>query len=257
MAFIEVNGERLFYERAGKGTPLLLIHSLGTAAWLWQDQIRRWSTQFDVIAVDARGHGRSSRNGGFSVRNVAADLQAVLAALANGPAHVVAISMGGPIAANLIDLAPDAVKSLVIADSFATQGEAGAARAAAIEATITAGSMAAYAETYAADTLAEGAASPHFSTLVQSIAGMSAQAYIEAARSVFTSDCVTLLRAITVPTRVVVGAQDQRTPKPLSDQIVGLVPGATLAVIEGARHLANLDQPDGFHAAIDPFLQSC
>lgn len=254
MPRIELNGESLGYDRSGAGEPLLLIHSLGTGAWLWREQIRRWSAHFDVIAVDARGHARSSRNGGFTVRNVAADLAAVLSGFGGKPAQVVAISMGGPIAAHLFDIAPHLVKSLVIADSFATQGEAGATRAAAIEATVRGGSMAAYARQYAADTLVEDGDPAHVDELVAGIAGMSADAYIEAARSVFTSDVVELLKAVTVPTRVVVGSRDQRTPPRLSEEIVALVPGADYAVIEGARHLANLDRPDGFHAAVDPFL---
>ena len=252
MPRIDVNGESLHYERAGSGTPLLLIHSLGTSSWLWQAEIAHWSAQYDVVAVDARGHGGSSRNGGFSVRAVAEDLAAALAALDLGPAHVVAISMGGPIAAHLLDIAPERVKSLVIADSFATQGEAGGIRAMAIATTITGASMAEYGRQYATETLEED--SPHVDALAALIASMSAEAYIEAAQSVFTADVVDLMRKILVPTLVVCGTRDQRTPPRLSEEIVGLIPGAELQLIEGARHLANLDRPAEFQAAIDGFL---
>ncbi len=255
MPTIDINGETLGYDRQGTGEPVLLIHSLGTAAWLWREQIARWSQHFDVIAVDARGHGRSSCRGGFTIRAVADDLRAILAAFGAAPARVVAISMGGPIAADLIDLAPGAVKRLVIADSFATQGTAGATRAAAIAATIGATSMHAYGHQYATDTLSEDTDKSLFETLAASIAGMDAAHYLQAARAVFTSDCTEKLRAIRIPTRVVVGARDQRTPPRLSEEIAALVPGADLHVIDGARHLANLDRPDGFHAAVDPFLE--
>lgn len=253
MALIELNGESLGYDRAGAGEKLLLIHSLGTAAWMWREQIRRWSASFDVIAVDARGHGRSSRRGGFTVRNVASDLAAVLEAFGGTPARVVAISMGGPIAAHLTDIAPHLVSRLVIADSFATQGEAGATRAAAIASTIANGSMDAYARAYAADTLVEDDPT-HVAELVGSIAGMEPAAYVEAAQSVFTADVAALYKAVTVPTQVVVGSRDNRTPSRLSQEIVQLIPGAIYAEIEGARHLANLDRPAAFHAAVDPFL---
>nr|WP_246519921.1 alpha/beta fold hydrolase [Ancylobacter lacus] len=252
---IDLNSESLFYERAGSGPPLLLIHSLGTAAWLWREQICRWSPDFDVIAVDARGHGRSTRRGGFTVRNVAADLAAVLTAFGGTPARVVAISMGGPIAAHLVDLAPALVERLVIADSFANQGEAGAARAAGIASTLAAGSMETYARAYAADTLVEDDPT-HVEELVASLAGMAPAAYVEAAQSVFTANVTELYRAVRVPTRVVVGTRDNRTPPRLSQEIAALIPGADYVEIEGARHLANLDRPDGFHAAVDPFLRS-
>lgn len=254
MPTLSVNGETLGYDRAGSGEPLVLIHSLGTAAWLWGEQIRRWRDRFDVIAVDARGHGRSSRNGGFTVRAVAEDIAAVLQTLGLGPARVVAISMGGPIAAHLVDVAPDKVARLVIADSFATQGAAGAERAALIAKTIAEKGMEAYGRQYAVDTLVEDGDPALRETLARSIADMGAEAYVEAADAVFTADVVPLLKAIRVPVKVVVGERDQRTPPRLSEEIVGLVGGADYAVIPGARHLANLDRPDGFHAAVDDFL---
>ena len=57
MQRIGVNGEQLAYERAGSGTPLILIHSLGTGAWLWEQEIRRWSARFDVLALDGYNWG--------------------------------------------------------------------------------------------------------------------------------------------------------------------------------------------------------
>ncbi len=77
---------------------------------------------------------------------------------------------------------------------------------------------------------------------------------MEAANSVFTADVVEIMKAIRIPVKVVVGDRDQRTPPKLSEAIVGLIEGAEYAVIPGARHLANLDRPDGFHAAVDGFL---
>jgi 3-oxoadipate enol-lactonase len=146
------------------------------------------------------------------------------------------------------------VSRLVIADSFATQGEAGAQRAAAIAATIAEKGMAAYGRQYAVDTLVEDSAPAVFDQLAASIEAMGAEAYVEAANAVFTADVVALMQAIRVPTKVVVGDRDQRTPPHLSQAIAALIPGATCETIAGARHLANLDRPDGFHAAVDPFL---
>jgi 3-oxoadipate enol-lactonase len=254
MQRLEANGETLSYARAGTGRPLLLIHSLGTAAWLWREQIRRWQDRRDVIAVEARGHGGSSNRGGFDVRRVAEDCLALKAALGLGALDVVAISMGGPIVAHLVDLDPAAVRRLVIADSFATQGAAGAERAAGIAAKIEAEGIEAFGRFYARDTLDENHPDALFDELASSIGAMRPSDYVEAARSVFTSDVTALLAKVAVPTRVVVGSRDQRTPPALSEAIAALVPGATLERIEGARHLANLDRPDGFHAAVDPFL---
>ena len=254
MPTIEVNGETLTYHRAGKGPPLLLIHSLGTGAWMWAGEIAHFSDRFDVIAFDARGHGASSRNGPVTIEAIAADLVAALKALGVGPAHVIAISMGGPIAALMYAKAPEAFASLVIADSFARQGPAGAARVKGLEETLAKTAMRDYADAYARGTLHRDCAPRHFSALVESVAAMDKQAYLEIARSVFTADVADLMAKLAVPVRVVVGAEDSRTPPALSEEIAGLVPGAELKVIAHAAHLANLDNPDGFRAAVEPFL---
>lgn len=254
MPTISVNGEEIAYERAGSGAPLVLIHSLGTGAWLWREQMRRWSARFDVVAMDLRGHGRSSCHRPFTVSGAAADLEALALALGLGAVGVVCISMGGPIAAHWNAAAPSRIRRLVIADSFATQGEAGGQRAAMIAAAIERDGMPAYGRQYAQETLADDLPRAAFDTLAAAIGAIPSSVYIQAARSVFTSDVVAQMKAISVPTHVVVGSRDQRTPPHLSRQIVSLVDGAGYAEIEDARHLANLDRPDRFHAAVDPFL---
>lgn len=254
MPQLSVNGETLHYARAGSGPPLLLIHSLGTGAWMWRDDMARWSDRFDVIAFDARGHGGSTRNGSVTVRTIADDLAAALKQLGVGPVHVVAISMGGPIASHLVAEAPDSVASLVIADSFARQGEAGQTRVTGLQEVLKTTPMDDYARTYAEGTMHRDAERRHFDALVASVAAIDKDAYLELARSVFTADVADLMAGIAVPVRVVVGAEDTRTPPALSEEIVRLIPGAELAVVERAAHLANLDNPDGFHAAVDPFL---
>lgn len=254
MAEIAVNGETLHFERAGQGAPLLLIHSLGTGAWMWRDDIVHWSRDFDVIGFDARGHGASTANGPVTVENIADDLAAGLRALGVGPTHVVGISMGGPIACRLYAAAPDAVASLVIADSFARQGAAGEQRVRGLEEMLKTQSMAAYAKNYAIGTMHPDADRRHFEALEASVAAMDRDVYLQIARSVFTSDVADIMSRIAVPVRVVVGAQDTRTPPALSEEIARLIPHAEFKLVESAAHLSNLDNPAGFRIAVDSFL---
>ena len=62
--------------------------------------------------------------------------------------------------------------------------------------------------------------------------------------------------AINVPTLVIVGDQDLVTPPDLSRELIDLVPGARLQVIENAGHLSNLEQFDAFNRAVDDFMRS-
>lgn len=254
MPQISVNGETLHYERSGNGAPLLLIHSLGTGIWMWRDQITHWSRRFDVIAFDARGHGRSTHNGVVSVENIAADFLNAMRALKLPPAHVIAISMGGAIASHLYASDPHSIASLVIADSFSRQGEAGSQRVRDLELMLQSKSMADYGRMYAAGTLYQTTSKAVFDELAASVESMEKDVYLQIAGSVFTSDVAELMKKIKVPARIVVGAQDTRTPVALSEEIGRLIPAAELILIDNAAHLSNLDNPEGFHAAIDPFL---
>jgi pimeloyl-ACP methyl ester carboxylesterase len=67
-------------------------------------------------------------------------------------------------------------------------------------------------------------------------------------------DSTETLRAITVPTLIVVGDSDTITPPSDAERMASLAPNATLAVIAGAAHLSNLEQPDQFNHAVESFL---
>ncbi len=63
------------------------------------------------------------------------------------------------------------------------------------------------------------------------------------------------LRRVTVPVLVVVGSEDDFTPVSDAELIRDLIPGAMLAVVDGAGHLPNLERPEAFDAALAAFLE--
>ena len=69
-------------------------------------------------------------------------------------------------------------------------------------------------------------------------------------------DSTELLRTITVPALVIVGADDVLTPKSDAERIVKGIEGAELVVIPDAGHLSNLEQPDRFTAAVESFAST-
>ena len=121
MPTLNVNDAELFYEEAGTGAPVLLLHGLGSCARDWAPQIDALEGAYRVIAVDVRGSGRSrdllSPGGPFTVKQFAADAAAVLESLGAAPAHVVGLSMGGMIAFQLAVDSPASVRSLTIVNS--------------------------------------------------------------------------------------------------------------------------------------------
>lgn len=251
---IDANGERLAYRRAGQGEPLVLIHSLGTNAQLWDEQIARWSRRFDVIAVSARGHGGSTNRGGVTMAALAEDLRAVLGQLGVARANFVGLSMGGLICARLHALAPALMGRLVISGSFVTLGAPGLQRVRDLEQRLPALGMARYGEVYAAETLLPSTPRRYHDALAGWIAATDQAAYLQTARSIFGEDVGPCMGAMRLPVRVLVGAQDQRTPVAHARHIAETIPGATLEIIDGAGHLANLDAADRFCAAVEAHL---
>ena len=253
MPEIAVNGETLHYERAGSGPTLLMIHSLGTNSYLWARQFAHWQDRFTCLAFDSRGHGRSTK-GPFTIRQVAADLHAALSALDLLPVVLIGLSKGGPIAARFHEIDPGGVSAIVYADSFAHMGAVGEARIADLEEKIPSTTMAEWAADYAANTLMPDTGKADRQALIEAIAAVRAEDYLDAVRSIFTEDVRDCLKDVRVPTLVLVGEKDERTPIAWSREVEALVPGSTLAEIPGAGHLSNIDNPDGFHAEVDAFL---
>ena len=255
MPTVSIGNENIYYERAGSGVPLVLMHSLGTSSALWVEQFEHWRNTYDVIAMDARGHGGSTNVGGVSIENIAADLINLLKQLDVLPAHFVGISMGGMICSRLHELSPKAVRSLVISGSLATAGPTGAQKADGLEARIRSISLMEYGRLYAEKTLLPTTATAKHEALSASIGRMEQASYIQTVRSIFTDDVSHCMKKMAVPALVLVGRQDQRTPVTLAKDIAALIEGSELVILEEAAHLANLDNPHAFEAAVDAFLR--
>jgi pimeloyl-ACP methyl ester carboxylesterase len=69
-------------------------------------------------------------------------------------------------------------------------------------------------------------------------------------------DSTPTLAQIAVPTLIVVGAEDSLTPPQHAEQMRAAIRGAHLALIPGAAHLANFEQPDTFNQIVREFLHS-
>ena len=118
MAYFEHEGCNLHYEEYGHGTPLLLVHGLGSSTLDWEEQIPALAARYRVIVPDVRGHGRSDKpRERYSIAGFSADLVALIEHLNLAPAHYVGLSMGGMIGFQLGVDQPQLLKSLCIVNS--------------------------------------------------------------------------------------------------------------------------------------------
>src|SRR5262249_39708267 len=122
------DGVRIHYEQLGAGEPVLLIMGLGSNAYGWYRTIPWLASDYQVIAFDNRGTGRSDvPAGAYAITQMAADAAAVLDAARIQRAHVVGASLGGMIAQQLALAQPQRLRTLVLICT--TPGGAHAVRA--------------------------------------------------------------------------------------------------------------------------------
>ncbi len=233
-----------------KGTRVLL-HACPRDECLWEPQLALADHGWRVVAPRLRG---------ASMDDLAAGVVDLLDALGIESAIVGGLSMGGYAAFALYRRAARYFHGLILADTrpqadtpdgvanrrkmLALVGEGGPPAVAAdmlpkLLGETTRGSNAAVVERVRALILDQTA---------ETIAG--------AITALMTRpDSTPLLEKIDIPTLVVVGAEDTITPPPLSEQMRDAIRGAELAVIPGAGHLSNVEQPAAFNAALTRFLE--
>lgn len=122
MPFVDVDDVRLFYTDTDPGSqdgkpPLLLVHGYTCDSHDWSWQIPHFAERHRIIAVDLRGHGRSSApEDGYVTERFAADLAGLLDQLKAPPVVAFGHSMGGSVVSTLAVNYPDKVSAVVAVD---------------------------------------------------------------------------------------------------------------------------------------------
>ncbi|MBV0933436.1 alpha/beta fold hydrolase [Marinobacterium weihaiense] len=114
----------LHFQRHGQGEPLVILHGLFGTLENWGAQIKALSEQFDVIAVDARNHGRSPHSDDMNYAAMSADLLALLEHLQLGCINLMGHSMGGKAAMQFALDHPERVSRLIVVDIAPVRYEA-------------------------------------------------------------------------------------------------------------------------------------
>jgi pimeloyl-ACP methyl ester carboxylesterase len=250
---VPVAGSELHVDRRGGGEPLLLIQGMGGNSAHWGEPfLRELERDFEVVAYDHRGIGRSATcAGGFTTHALAADAIALLDALEIERTHVFGFSMGGMVAQELALSAPERVMTLVLAGTSPGGTQAKQTSADVVNA-LTSAALSGDRERmlrtgygfivsppYAADAANYAAfaavAREHPATLGMLMQQQSA---------VLGHDAYGRLREISAPTLVIHGTQDQMLSAINGDLIASMVPGARLETLEGVGHLVYWEQPE-------------
>jgi pimeloyl-ACP methyl ester carboxylesterase len=251
----EVNGLSIAYARAGHGPVLVLLHGFLFDSRIWRPQLEGLSTHFTVIAWDAPGAGQSpDPPETFGIRDWADCLAGLLDVARVGSAHIVGLSWGGILAQEFYRRHPRRVRTLVLADTYA--GWRGSLPEAINEerlATCLRDSLlpaSALVPKYLPGMHSASATQEVREALASMMSAFHPLGFRLMALSSAYADTRDLLPEIRVPTLLVWGDADARSPLNVAHQFRGSIPDASLVVIPGAGHLSNFEAPAEFNAAV-------
>ena len=258
--WIEVNTFRVAYERVGAGPPLVLVHGAVSDSRVWQPQLDALADEFTVVAWDAPGCGQSSDPPeSFRLPEYADVLAGLIAALGLRRAHVLGHSFGGALALELARRHPAAVATLILVGAYA--GWAGSLPADEVERRLS----------FAVDIakrLPGGFEPPSMPGLFtdkmpsEAAAGLTTimseirpAATRAMARALSEADLREGLSSIGVPTLLIYGDADERSPPSVAEDLHRRIPTSSLVVLPGLGHECYLEDPDRFNTEIRTFLR--
>jgi pimeloyl-ACP methyl ester carboxylesterase len=262
--FAAINGAQIYYEVAGAGHPLVMVHAGIADRRMWDQQFQFFAEQYKVVRYDQRGYGKTVMVAGpFSFRQ---DLYGLLKFLDIPSAYLMGCSIGGQA---IIDFAlehPDMVDALIPVGAglsgfeFKEEGEPPRIFA-SMDAAYEAGDKARTAE-LGLQIWVSGAGR----TLDQ-----VDPAIVELVREMFLIGLATpddlgthqpldppaanRLGEIKAPTLVVIGDRDTQVLLAIAERLVQNIAGAQKFVMPNTAHVPNMEQPAAFNARVLEFLK--
>jgi pimeloyl-ACP methyl ester carboxylesterase len=256
---VRANGLEIAYERVGAGPLLVLVHGAAQDSRAWRPQLDALADEFTVVAWDEPGAGRSSDvPGDFALADYADCLAALIDALALGPAHVAGLSWGGSVVLELYRRRPDLVATLLLVDTYA--GWKGSLPEEEVRARLTGVREMLEAPPEAFDPTLPGlfvhGPPTEFVPLLEQIdASVRPHSLGTQLEVMAVTDQRDLLPHVAVPTLLIWGEHDARSPLSVAHQFEQDIPGAELVVLD-AGHVSNLEQPEAFSDAVRRFCRA-
>ena len=257
--YADVNETKLYYEMAGTGAPVVLLHGLSLDTRMWDGQFATLAADYRVVRYDARGHGKSVPAPDAPYSN-SEDLCGLLDCLAIERAHLVGLSMGGRTVIDFIVDNPDRALSLVPVDA-AFGGFHPITnirdRLGVIITTANDISVDAALDLWMADELFGPAVdNPVSAGPLKEIVGAYSGWHWTSGVKGLDSDqsAIQSLGSISVPTLVIVGELDLPDFRATADVMAEKIPGASKVVMPGVGHMSNMEDPAGFNTILRDFL---
>ncbi len=245
------------------GVPLVLLHAFPLERSMWREVAALLATaapSTPLILLDLPGLGRSPMPDGVPDLAVSADgVAAVLDAAGADRAVLAGVSMGGYVAMAFARRHQDRLAALALIDTKAgADGEAARANRERVAQAVLGEAGASVLEPMLEGLLGATtrASRPDVVARVREAVLAARPEGVAWSQRAMASrpDSVEVLRALRIPTAVVVGEGDTLSPLPDAEAMAEAMPGATLTVVPRAGHLAALEDPPSVAAALAALL---
>ena len=258
---MSVGSTKLYYEVAGEGAPVVLLHGGWLNSEQWDDQFSILSRRYRVVRYDFRGAGRSPLGEGEWSHYE--DLAALLKGLGIERAHLVGLSAGGQIAIDFAITHPEAVLSIAVGASPLrgydlgqefTDGTRGVVAAGvADDPQLVHDRIWAFAPFRVASTMPRvrerlNAMIVHQNQWAASRPNATRPTPLDPAPAARLKD-------IKAPALVIVGDGEMPALQKEASFVAQSIPGARLARVKNAGHFVNLEQPERYNRIILDWLQ--
>lgn len=256
--FLDLSGARIYYYAAGTrgaGNPVVFLHGFATSGHLWTDVVPLMPPGHRLVVLDLLGYGRSDRPGSrqLDLRAHAARIVELLDELRIDSACIVGHGLGGGIAQSLAVRHADRVSHLCLIDSVAFDRWP-TRRARIARATlpltrhlpprpIVAALRRALARGYADPVRVARSIDMYVRPFADDAGRDALIAHLRAMRSGETDDLASRLSGLTIPVAIVWGRHDNVLPLDIGRQLQAAIPGASLAIVDDARHFVPEESP--------------
>jgi pimeloyl-ACP methyl ester carboxylesterase len=263
MPYLTVNGVSFYHEDTGGPNPAIVFsHGLLMSSRMFAAQVAALRDRFRCIAYDHRGQGRSSDPGGraHDMDTCYRDAVAVIEGLDARPCHFVGLSMGGFVGMRLAARRPDLLYSLSLLETSAEPEApqnvpryrtlAFVAQTLGTRWVVDRVMPILFGRTFMNDPERADEREAWRAEIASRPRGV-----VRAVRGVIErAGMLDEIRAIRVPTLVVVGEEDTATPPPKARRIHEQIAGSRLARIAAAGHSSPVEQPAAVSQVLSDFL---
>jgi len=258
---VEVDGRTIAFERRGQGPPLVLVHGAVADSRYWRRELDRLSNDFTVVAWDAPGCGRSfDPPDDYGLDGYADCLAAFIETLGLERPHVLGLSFGSGVALELFRRHRVVPRSLVLTSAYA--GWLGSLGREVAEERRRWGLSAAdqpreeYVREFNETLFVSSVPADVVDAMAEIVTELHPAGLRAMSNAFADADLRDVLPEIDVPTLLIYGDLDRRSPLPVGEDLHARIPSSQLVVIPGVGHALNLEAPERFADEVRAFLRA-